>query len=171
VSGAVSRAGTTAGNGPSGSRHSVARVSEIPDGERLLVEIGGRSIGVFNVGGRFFALRNRCAHQGGPLCQGRVFVCLDSERPGEYRYEDGRYLLECPWHGWEFDMATGRSWFDPQRTRVRRYPVSVEPVPTAGTSSGPVPVPASSRLQPGPYRVESFPVAVEEDCVIVDLSG
>lgn len=138
------------------NRYNVGRVSDIPDGERRLVDIGGRSIGVFNVGGRFFALRNRCAHQGGPLCQGRVFGHLDSERPGEYRYEDGRYLLECPWHGWEFDMATGQSWFDPQRTRVRRYPVSVE---TTGTTG----------LLPGPYRVEAFPVAVEEEFVIVDL--
>ncbi len=152
MSGAASQA-----PGPgTGKRYNVGRVSDIPDGERRLVEIGGRSIGVFNVGGRFFALRNRCAHQGGPLCQGRVFGSLDSERPGQYHYEDGRYLLECPWHGWEFDMATGQSWFDPQHTRVRRYPVSVE---TAGTT----------RLLPGPYRVESFPVAVEEEFVIVDL--
>jgi 3-phenylpropionate/trans-cinnamate dioxygenase ferredoxin subunit len=143
------------------NRYNVGRVGDIPDGGRRLVEIGGRSIGVFNVGGRFFALRNRCAHQGGPLCQGRVFGRLDSERPGEYRYEDGRYLLECPWHGWEFDMSTGQSWFDPQRTRVRRYPVSVEAI-------GPD---RQSALQPGPYRVESFPVAVEEECVIVDLGG
>lgn len=141
-----------------GTRYNVGRVSDIPDGGRRLVLIGGRSIGVFNVGGRFFALRNRCAHQGGPLCQGRVFGRLDSERPGEYRYENGRWLLECPWHGWEFDMATGQSWFDPQRTRVRRYPVSVETVGTDG-------------LQPGPYRVESFPVSVEEEYVIVDLGG
>jgi nitrite reductase/ring-hydroxylating ferredoxin subunit len=162
VSGGPSRPeGSRPGSTGSRSRYNVGRVSDIPDGARRMVEIGGRSIGVFNIGGRFFALRNRCAHQGGPLCQGRVFACLDSERPGEYRYEDGRYLLECPWHGWEFDMATGQSWFDPQRTRVRRYPVSVQTVHTDG----------SSDLQPGPYRVESFPVAVEEECVIVDLGG
>ena len=53
-------------------RHVVAAVSEIPPGERKLVECEGRSIGVFNVKGKFYALRNRCAHQGGPLCQGRL---------------------------------------------------------------------------------------------------
>jgi 3-phenylpropionate/trans-cinnamate dioxygenase ferredoxin subunit len=157
VSGAPSRA-----PGPEiNRRYNVGRTSDIPDGGRRLVDIGGRSIGVFNVGGRFFALRNRCAHQGGPLCRGRVFPRLDSERPGEYDYEDGSYLLECPWHGWEFDMSTGQSWFDPARTRVRRYPVSVESI-DPNRSSG---------LQRGPYRVESFPVAVEEECVIVDLGG
>jgi nitrite reductase/ring-hydroxylating ferredoxin subunit len=157
VSGAPSRAPRS----EISNRYNVGRVSDIPDGGRRLVDIGGRSIGVFNVGGRFFALRNRCAHQGGPLCQGRVFALLDSERPGEYRYEDGRYLLECPWHGWEFDMSTGQSWFDPARTRVRRYPVSIESIDPS----------RSSALEPGPYRVESFPVAVEEECVIVDLGG
>lgn len=146
-------------DGASKSRYNIGPAREIADGERRLVEVGGRSIGVFNVGGRFFALRNRCAHQGGPLCQGRVFACLDSERPGEYRYEEGRHLLECPWHGWEYDMETGQSWFDPRRARVRRYPVSVQPVRT------------TAELEPGPYRVESFPVEIEEDCVIVDLGG
>lgn len=147
--------------GASARRYNVGPASEIPEGERRLVEIGGRSIGVFNVGGRFYALRNRCAHQGGPLCRGRVFASLESERPGEYRYVEGRHLLECPWHGWEYDMATGQSWFDPQRTRVRRYPVAVEAMPVGGSSS----------LEQGPYRVESYSVAVEEDCVIVDLDG
>jgi nitrite reductase/ring-hydroxylating ferredoxin subunit len=142
-------------------RYNVGPAGEFPAGTRRVLEIDGRSIGVFNVGGRFFALRNRCAHQGGPLCAGRVFSRLESDRPGEYRYEEGRYLLECPWHGWEFDMETGQSWFDPERTRVRRYPVAVEAVETAsdGTSI------------PGPYRVESFPVTLEQDCVIIELGS
>ena len=48
----------------------VGTVDEIPPGGRKIVEVAGRSIGVFNVGGEFFALRNRCPHQGGPLCEG-----------------------------------------------------------------------------------------------------
>ena len=48
----------------------VARTSDIPDGGRIIVEINGRSIGVFNVGGEFHALLNRCPHSGAPLCRG-----------------------------------------------------------------------------------------------------
>ncbi|HEV8638476.1 MAG TPA: Rieske 2Fe-2S domain-containing protein, partial [Chloroflexota bacterium] len=48
-------------------KHVVAAVDEIPPGGRKIVEVAGRSIGVFNLGGEFFALRNRCPHQGGPL--------------------------------------------------------------------------------------------------------
>lgn len=114
------------------------------------------------MGGRFFALRNRCPHQGGPLCRGRLFGRLDSSRPGEYTYDDDRYLLECPWHGWEFDLETGQSWFDPARTRVRRYPVSLErPQPMADLTPG--------ELLPGPYSAESFPVDVQDECIVVDL--
>lgn len=50
----------------------IAQVSEVPPGARKIVEVAGRSIGVFNVAGEFFALRNRCPHQGGPLCTGRL---------------------------------------------------------------------------------------------------
>ncbi|MCA1667024.1 MAG: Rieske 2Fe-2S domain-containing protein [Thermomicrobia bacterium] len=49
-------------------------MEELPPGARKIVELAGRSIGVFNLGGEFFALRNSCPHQGGPLCTGRAFA-------------------------------------------------------------------------------------------------
>ncbi len=63
----------------------VARADEIAPGERKIVDIGGRSVGVFNIGGEYFALRNRCPHQGGPLCAGLQFAPLRSSRPGRVR--------------------------------------------------------------------------------------
>ena len=102
-------------------RHIVARVLEIPPGERKIVEIGGRSIGVFNIDGEYFAIRNQCAHQGGPLCQGRLTGFLTSRVPGEYSYTRKGEFLRCPWHGWEFDIKTGQSWWNPATTRVRSY--------------------------------------------------
>ena len=54
-------------------RYVVAKQEELPPGERKIVPVGGRGgIGVFNVGGSFYALKNRCPHKGGPLCQGRL---------------------------------------------------------------------------------------------------
>ncbi len=103
----------------------VARADEIAPGGRKLVTVGGRSIGVFNVAGEYFALRNRCPHQGGPLCEGLQFAPLRAPVPGIYdRGADGE-IIRCPWHGWEFDVRTGRSWFDPERTRVRSYPAAL----------------------------------------------
>jgi len=108
-------------------RHVVARAGEIAPGERKLVTVGGRSIAIFNVAGEFLALRNRCPHQGGPLCAGELFGVLESSGPGEYVYQRAGEMVRCPWHGWEFDLRTGRSWFDPERTRVRTYPVTRGP--------------------------------------------
>src|SRR4051794_5613446 len=99
------------------SKHVVATVDEIPPGGRKIVEVVGRSIGVFNVGGELFAVRNRCPHEGGALCEGRTVGVLVSDAPGHYEYSRPGEILRCPWHGWEFDLRTGRSWFDPQRVR------------------------------------------------------
>src|SRR5215211_2888462 len=113
------------------TRYIIATVAEIPPGGRKIVEIAGRSIGVFNLGGEFFALRNRCPHQGGPLCAGSLGGLVSSPGPGEYHYSRAGEIVRCPWHGWEFDIRTGQSWCDPARVRVRSYPVTVEGQPPA----------------------------------------
>ena len=131
-------------------RHVVARVSELPPGERRIVEVEGRSIGVFNVHGEFYALRNTCPHQGAPLCMGDVKGTALPSRPGEYRWECEGEILRCPWHGWEFDLKTGRSIFNPHKMRVRSYEVSV----AAGVGGD-------------DERVETFPLSVEDGVVVL----
>ena len=140
-------------------RYTVATVDEIGPGGRKIVEVAGRSIGVFNVGGEFFALRNRCPHQGGPLCEGYLIGLVLSARPGEYRYLRDGEMLRCPWHGWEFDVRTGQSWFDPARVRVRRYDVLIEPA-TSENMAG---------LARGPYLAETYPVTLDRDLVVVEV--
>jgi 3-phenylpropionate/trans-cinnamate dioxygenase ferredoxin subunit len=135
----------TAGDG----RHVVCRTSELPPGERRIVEIGGRSIGVFNVKGTYYALYNRCPHKGAPLCRG---IVTDGVRgPGRGRYERVREgeIVRCPWHGWEFDITSGRSWFNPHRVRVRKYDVEVERLPD---------------------HVDTFPIEVEQEMVVLYLT-
>ena len=139
------------------AKYIVASVGEIPPGQRKIVEVAGRSIGLFNINGEFFALRNRCPHQGGPLCQGRLSGRLVAAAPGQYDYDHPGEMLRCPWHGWEFDLRTGQSWCDPERTRVRRYLVSVE-------AGGP-------DREPGPYIAETYPVTVEEAYLVVEVGG
>jgi 3-phenylpropionate/trans-cinnamate dioxygenase ferredoxin subunit len=110
-------------------KYVVASAEEIPPGGRKIVTVAGRSIGVFNVGGEYFALRNRCPHQGGALCEGKLWGVLRADAPGAFHYSPSREILTCPWHGWEFHVRTGQSWCDPQRLRVRRFDVSVETYP------------------------------------------
>jgi nitrite reductase/ring-hydroxylating ferredoxin subunit len=104
----------------------VGRLSEFTPGTRRIVTVGGRSIGVFNIRGQFYALRNRCPHQGAPLCLGRVKGTTLSSKPYEYVYGRDQEIIQCPWHGWEFEIATGRTYFNPHRMRVKTYDVTVE---------------------------------------------
>jgi nitrite reductase/ring-hydroxylating ferredoxin subunit len=132
----------------------VARTAEIPPGGRKLVEIGGRSIGIFNLHGEYFALRNRCPHQGGPLCSGYRFSALSAATPGEYERERDGEIIRCPWHGWEFEIRSGRSWFDPEHRRVRSYRVRVE-----------------EAVQDVEATVETYSVSVSGDYIVVELGS
>jgi nitrite reductase/ring-hydroxylating ferredoxin subunit len=107
-------------------RYIVGKVSELPPGERKIVEVQGRSIGVFNVHGTYYALRNSCPHQGAPLCLGAITGMTVPNKPGEYVWAREGEILRCPWHGWEFDVTSGRSVCNPHRTRVKTYEVTVE---------------------------------------------
>ena len=134
-------------------KHVIAAVSDIPPGTRKLAQVNGRAIVVFNLGGEFFALNDRCPHRGGSLHRGVQTGLVEASEPGCYRYSRRGEMIKCPWHGWEFDVRTGQSWCDPSRVRTRRYAVSVEP---------------GSGLVAGPYVAETVPVKVEDDYVVVE---
>ena len=106
-------------------RHVVAPIDELPPGERKIIKISGREIGVFNVNGDFYALRNICPHRNGPLCYGRLRPLVTS--PGVYQldFERESEILKCPWHQWEFDIKTGQALYD-DNLRVRTYRVAQE---------------------------------------------
>lgn len=100
----------------------VCRAEEIPVGGRKIVQVEHLSIGVFHLQSGFFAVRNYCPHQGAPLCEGSVH---GTNRPGpeiEAALE-GR-VLRCPWHGWEFDIPSGKGLYD-LKSRVATYAVRV----------------------------------------------
>ena len=135
-------------------RHNIGRASEIQPGQRKIVEVEGRSIGIFNVHGRFFALRNRCPHQAAPLCLGAIKGMTLPSKPGEYIWARDGEILRCPWHGWEFDIRSGESVFNPHRVRVRSYEVTVERAEVSETADP---------------SVETFDVTVEDGLVVLHL--
>ena len=136
------------------AKHVVAAVGDIPPGTRRLAQVNGRAIVVFNLGGEFFALNNRCPHKGGNLCDGVTTGLIQSSEPGHYQYTRRGEIIRCPWHSWEFDIRTGQSWCDPKSTRARQFAVTVEP---------------GEKLVKGPYVAETFPVSVEEEYVVVEV--
>lgn len=145
-------------------RYVVARVSELPEGERMIVEVAGREIGIFNIGGELFALRNRCPHLGGPLCRGEILGLVYSAGPGDVQFDASRSLLTCPWHGWEFDIETGQSYFNP-RLRARRYDVES----SQGEDIDEDLQDTSAERKPGPYKADVVPVSREDDYIVVTV--
>jgi 3-phenylpropionate/trans-cinnamate dioxygenase ferredoxin subunit len=138
------------------NRHVVGRAADLGDGERLIVEVAGRSIGIFRVDGRLYGLRNRCPHAGGELCRGRLLGRLSSRAPGHYEHDLRRPLVRCPWHGWEFDLQTGASVVDARALRVRPYEVQEVPGAT---------------LDEGRYRAETVEVSIDDEYLVVTLGG
>lgn len=110
---------------PEGNEVVVGPVGSIPVGAMKMLPLGRYGVGVYNVGGSFHALANYCPHRGGPLCRGRVTGMTEAgDRPYEVRWVRNGEIVRCPWHGWEFEIATGTSLSGPTR-RVRTYPVGV----------------------------------------------
>jgi NAD(P)H-dependent nitrite reductase small subunit len=74
----------------------VAAVGDVPAGSGKVVEIGGKPVALFNVDGTFYAIDNVCPHMDGPLGEGSL----------------AGKVVTCPWHGWEFDVTSGRNTAD-----------------------------------------------------------
>jgi nitrite reductase/ring-hydroxylating ferredoxin subunit len=87
----------------------VARAGELAAGEVRRVKARQDEIALARVGDEFYALQNACLHLEGPL--------------GEGRLED--HVLTCPWHGWQYDVRTGKNEFD-LAVQLRTYEVKVE---------------------------------------------
>jgi 3-phenylpropionate/trans-cinnamate dioxygenase ferredoxin subunit len=136
------------------TRHVVARAAELEPGTRKLVTVEGRGIVVLNIKGELFALSNTCPHKGASLCNGLLTGLVRSTKPGEYQYERAGEILRCPWHQWEFDVRTGRSYCDPRRLRLMQFPIAIEP---------------GASVVEGPYVAETFAVTVEDDYIVLDV--
>lgn len=76
--------------------HCIADVDELPEGRVKMATAGTHSVALTHIDGEYFAMANRCPHQGGPLGEGSI-----------EKSKNGKCMLRCPWHGWDFDPKTG----------------------------------------------------------------
>jgi len=96
---------------------------------RKVVEVEGVAVGVFCRDGRFTAFENVCPHMGGPVCQGKIIARVQ-ELIGEDKtslglaFSKDQINIACPWHGYEFDIASGRHQGNP-RLRLRPVPIEI----------------------------------------------
>ena len=107
--------------------HIIGPAAEFPAGTHRVVKLRGVEVGVFNVNGAYYALPSVCPHQFGPLCEGSTNGTMACNANTDWKMtwvRDGE-IVTCPWHGWEYDLTTGRNLAYP-KIRVRTYPVTVE---------------------------------------------
>jgi nitrite reductase/ring-hydroxylating ferredoxin subunit len=100
----------------------------VPEGGRLVVDVGETTIGIFRTGGKLYAYLNKCAHQGGPVCQGKIIPRVTEviDKGGEshgFAFDESSLHIVCPWHGFEYDIKTGAH---PGRRSARLIAVAVE---------------------------------------------
>lgn len=88
----------------------IADVSEVLEGEPIIVDIDGESIALFQVAGEFFAIADVCSHDDGPVAEGEI---------------EGHEII-CPRHGAHFDVRTGKALTLPAVVDIPAYPVRVE---------------------------------------------
>ena len=103
----------------------VAKLEECKPGKAHIVNVNGREIGIIHEGDQYYAILNHCPHSGAPVCRGRVEGRVVRDESGSITYDHGARTLRCPWHHWEFDLASGRA-LVPIRERLKVYPVRVE---------------------------------------------
>jgi len=137
------------------ARHVVAEAREVPPGSRKRCLVDGKPVVVLNIKGELFALSDTCPHRGASLADGILTGHVVSEAPGQYTYSRSGEILRCPWHGWEFDVRTGRSWCDPKRIRLMQLDVSIE---------------RGAALVEGPYQATTFPVTVEGEYIVIETT-
>jgi nitrite reductase/ring-hydroxylating ferredoxin subunit len=150
----------------------VARVADFPDGDRKILDVNGRSVGVFRIGDTFYAMRNQCPHHHGPLCIGFIMQRAVSDAPGQVEMADGVPLIACPWHGWEYDLETGQSWLGPGHVDARKYDIAIESgaqVLEEEEAGAAIPAgPGPDGRYPGPYKADLVKVYIEDEFVVID---
>jgi nitrite reductase (NADH) small subunit len=107
----------------SGDLTDIGSIEDFPVGRLVPIEFGGRTIGIIRTRGGMRAIGDRCPHQGGPICRGIVTGTMAPSAPNEYVYEQDGEIVRCPWHGYEFELTTGKSVGGAIRGRVQVYTV------------------------------------------------
>ncbi len=87
----------------------VAKVSDLAAGSGMVVDVSGKAVALFNVGGTIYAIDNTCRHKGGPLGEGSLET----------------NVVTCPWHGWQYEVPTGECIAN-RSVKVATYAVQVE---------------------------------------------
>lgn len=152
-------------------RIEVCSTADLGPGERRIVSVEGlpHEVGVFNVAGEYHALANVCPHHLAPLCTGKITGEMTAEKVGEYNFVREGEVIQCPWHGWQFNIADGTSVFNPHKLRTRTYETAIERTgSSAETEEERAEVEAfGTALKGDPPPIDTYDVSVEDEVVVI----
>jgi nitrite reductase/ring-hydroxylating ferredoxin subunit len=106
----------------------ICEATKLRPGQMVSAKLGPMPIVVIRTNdGALYGLLDKCLHQGGPLSRGKLLQATDCSpgRSNAYQVEEGREIVKCPWHGYEYDLKTGSTLFDPDR-KLRTFKVHEE---------------------------------------------
>jgi nitrite reductase (NADH) small subunit len=107
------------------NRTFACKVADVAIGKPKVVTFGRMGVGVFQLGDGYAALLNVCPHRAGPLCEGPICGTNRITDKAEFIYERAGELVRCAWHGWEFEIRSGKCLVD-ERLKARTFPVHVD---------------------------------------------
>lgn len=109
------------------AEYEVMDESEVAEGSSRIVTLNGIEIGIIKSKGRYYAFRNVCPHEGGPVCRGTItgHLVQGPETQWKLKWDREGEILYCPWHGSDFDIVTGEA-ISRKGLRLETYPLKVE---------------------------------------------
>ena len=107
------------------SLHLVEQFDQLEEATPMVVTVAGRSIGLIRSNSNIYAVRNICPHKAAPVCRGMFRGTMLPSDPGNFVFGMEDRVLQCPWHGWEFDLSTGRTLCGHGNKKLTLYPVTV----------------------------------------------
>lgn len=102
----------------------VCLLDELDDEAIVEHHVNGRRVAVVRSGDDVYAFRPLCPHRGAPLRFAKILGQLEGE-PGAIRVLERGRVISCPWHGWEFELGSGRNVANPQGACVRMYDCAI----------------------------------------------
>jgi nitrite reductase (NADH) small subunit len=107
-------------------RVKVSEPDALSDGGKLIVKVQEMEIGLFRIDGQYYAWRNVCPHAAAPVCAGAVRGTRLPSAVYDYQYGMDNQVLRCPWHGWEFDLKSGRHLAAGSKAKLRGVPLETD---------------------------------------------
>lgn len=102
----------------------VTELDSLIEARPSVFEVKGQSIGLIRTSDKVYAVRNLCPHKRAPVCKGTMRGTMLPSEPGSFVFDMESQVLQCPWHGWEFDLETGRT-LCPSKSRLKLFPVTL----------------------------------------------